>query len=79
MTMFMGAGPKIRSGMPGWALASVPSSRAKRAAACMQAERSDEIREMPKPDHSRYAEYEALKEKYAKMIREEAEREACYD
>ncbi len=52
---------------------------AKRAAACMQAERSDEIREMPKPDHSRYAEHEALKEKYAKMIREEAEREACYD
>ena len=52
---------------------------AKRAAAIMQAERGRWRGAAPQVSHAEYENYAALKEKYATMVREEAEREECID
>lgn len=52
---------------------------AKRAAAEMARRRGEYDAEVTAPDHGAYENYRALKQEYAKMIREEAEREECFD
>ena len=52
---------------------------AKRAAAEMARRRGLRIAQMPVPDHSKYSDYRALKERYARIIREETEREEYCD
>lgn len=52
---------------------------AKRAAAEMARRRGEYDAEVSAPDHGAYENYRALKQEYAKMIREEAEREECFD
>lgn len=52
---------------------------AKRAAAEMARRRGEYDAEVTVPDHGAYENYRALKQEYAKMIREEAEREECFD
>ena len=52
---------------------------AKRAAVQMSQKLADVSLKMPQIDLSEYENYKELKEKYAKMIRDEAEREECCD
>ena len=52
---------------------------AERAAKCMAASRAEVSPRTPAADLSAYRAYAALKQEYAKMIREEAEREAYID
>lgn len=52
---------------------------AKRAAAQMSQKLDDVSLKMPQIDLSEYENYKKLKENYAKMIRDEAEREECCD
>lgn len=52
---------------------------ARRAAAVMAQNRGDAIQKMPHADLSAYEDGEALRAEYAKLVRDEAEREACYD
>ena len=52
---------------------------AERAAKSMAAKRADVLTKMPVPGHKKYEDYAKLKKKYAKIIREEAEREATID
>ena len=52
---------------------------AKRAAVQMTKKLADVSLKMPQTDLSAYADYTGMKKKYAKMIREEAEREECCD
>ena len=52
---------------------------AERAAKCMAASRTEVSARTPAADLSAYRAYAALKQEYAKMIREEAEREAYID
>lgn len=52
---------------------------AKRAAAEMARLRGESFGEAPAPAFEKYADYAALKERYARLIREETEREECFD
>ena len=52
---------------------------AERAAKAMAAEKRNAIGRYPVPEHSGYEDYAALKQNYAKIIREEAEKEATID
>lgn len=52
---------------------------AEQAARVMTAERANGIGKFPVPDHRQYENYAELKREYAKIIREEAEREATID
>ena len=52
---------------------------ARRAAAVMTKNRENGIRRRPSADFSRYEDGETLQKEYAKLVREEAEREAYHD
>ena len=53
--------------------------RRAKSAAEMARRRGEYDAEVSAPDHGAYENYRALKQEYAKMIREEAEREECFD
>ena len=52
---------------------------AKRAAGEMKRRQGEHIAQKPVPDHTKYRDYRALKEQYARIIREETEREEYCD